>query len=119
MSNNRFHDHLDACWQCREHPHDLCTAGAVALREAALGDSGKYIRADGPELKKLLSSVRKKVLEAVVLALEDTCKEVLTMPLVPQGGPSETKRIRDAIHYGTLRALEDVRVLLNHERECG
>ena len=45
----------------------------------------------------------------IVAALEVLCAEVCTMQLVPQGGPSEDKRIRDAIHYGTLRAVELVR----------
>ena len=36
---DRFHAHLDACEQCREHPFDLCATGSeliqVAAREAA------------------------------------------------------------------------------------
>jgi hypothetical protein len=32
-----FHAHLDECAQCREHPFDLCSAGAVLLRVAAEG----------------------------------------------------------------------------------
>lgn len=27
----RFHDHLDACRQCREHPFNLCATGARLL----------------------------------------------------------------------------------------
>lgn len=30
-----FHKHLDGCEQCRNHPHDLCTVGAVLIRAAA------------------------------------------------------------------------------------
>jgi hypothetical protein len=30
---NTFHDHLDTCTQCREHPHNLCNVGAKALKE--------------------------------------------------------------------------------------
>lgn len=30
-----FHAHLDACQQCREHPFDLCSTGAVLLKAAA------------------------------------------------------------------------------------
>jgi hypothetical protein len=32
-----FHAHLDACTQCREHPFDLCGAGAILLQQAAEG----------------------------------------------------------------------------------
>jgi hypothetical protein len=60
-------------------------------------------------------NVRKAALAEAVASLEETCQEVLTMTIVPQGGPSETKRIRDAIHYGVMRALTDVRVLLKRE----
>lgn len=31
-----FHAHLDECKQCREQPFNLCFAGAVRLRNAAL-----------------------------------------------------------------------------------
>jgi hypothetical protein len=34
MSNNVFHDHLDVCKQCREHPFALCPVGAAALEQA-------------------------------------------------------------------------------------
>jgi len=27
MSQNKFHDHLDECEQCRNHPFDLCEKG--------------------------------------------------------------------------------------------
>ena len=27
MSDNKFHDHLDVCEQCREHPFDMCAEG--------------------------------------------------------------------------------------------
>ena len=30
----KFHDHLDVCKQCREHPFGLCSVGARLLREA-------------------------------------------------------------------------------------
>lgn len=40
MSNNVYHDHLDVCVQCREHPFGLCSSGERLLREAALGASG-------------------------------------------------------------------------------
>jgi hypothetical protein len=32
---NKFHDHLDICKQCREHPFDLCPVGVAAMRNAA------------------------------------------------------------------------------------
>ncbi len=35
MNVNKFHDHLDACRQCREHPFDLCLIGAAILRIVA------------------------------------------------------------------------------------
>jgi hypothetical protein len=28
---NAFHDHLDVCKQCREHPMNLCAVGAALL----------------------------------------------------------------------------------------
>lgn len=31
-----FHEHLDICQQCRDHPFDLCSAGATALALAAM-----------------------------------------------------------------------------------
>lgn len=30
-----FHDHLDICQQCREHPFQLCSVGTDILRSAA------------------------------------------------------------------------------------
>lgn len=30
--SNVFHDHLDVCKQCREHPFNLCLAGAAAMQ---------------------------------------------------------------------------------------
>ena len=30
---NKFHEHLDMCEQCREHPFSLCTEGAKLLLE--------------------------------------------------------------------------------------
>ena len=33
MSDNKFHDHLDVCKQCREHPFALCAAGEKLLVE--------------------------------------------------------------------------------------
>lgn len=35
MSDNKFHDHLDVCRQCREHPFDLCPVGAPLLEARA------------------------------------------------------------------------------------
>lgn len=36
-----FHDHLDECAQCRDHPFELCDAGAALLeREAGAPGSG-------------------------------------------------------------------------------
>lgn len=34
---NAYHDHLDLCAQCREHPFGLCAIGAAALEREALG----------------------------------------------------------------------------------
>jgi hypothetical protein len=33
VSSNAFHDHLDVCQQCREHPFELCPKGALTFRE--------------------------------------------------------------------------------------
>ena len=35
MSATPYHDHLDVCVQCAEHPFDLCAVGAKALRDEA------------------------------------------------------------------------------------
>jgi hypothetical protein len=32
---SKFHDHLDVCKQCREHPFGLCPIGAAALQQEA------------------------------------------------------------------------------------
>lgn len=32
---NAFHEHLDRCVQCREHPMELCATGARLLKAAA------------------------------------------------------------------------------------
>lgn len=48
-----FHAHLDVCAQCREHPFDLCPAGAVLLREAALGLSPTGRAQRGPRLQNI------------------------------------------------------------------
>lgn len=42
-----FHDHLDRCAQCREHPFGLCAEGAALL---ALG--GVRIRSGGAEQER-------------------------------------------------------------------
>jgi hypothetical protein len=34
MSDNPFHDHLDICKQCREHPFSLCLVGEKKMKEA-------------------------------------------------------------------------------------
>ena len=39
---DKFHAHLDACSQCRNHPFGLCTVGATLLKEAATGPSGEH-----------------------------------------------------------------------------
>lgn len=31
-SKNLFHDHLDECDHCREHPFDLCVDGKAAMQ---------------------------------------------------------------------------------------
>ncbi len=36
MTGNAYHEHLDVCRRCREHPFALCPDGARLLREAAL-----------------------------------------------------------------------------------
>jgi hypothetical protein len=33
-ADKAFHEHLDSCKQCEEHPFDLCPEGAHLLREA-------------------------------------------------------------------------------------
>jgi len=35
MNANIFHDHLDTCSHCNDHPFALCHEGIKALREAA------------------------------------------------------------------------------------
>lgn len=32
---NEFHDHLDKCRQCREHPFALCLEGTRLLKQEA------------------------------------------------------------------------------------
>jgi hypothetical protein len=32
-----FHNHLDVCDQCREHPFNLCSTGDKLLKDAASG----------------------------------------------------------------------------------
>lgn len=32
---NQFHEHLDVCKQCENHPFDLCPIGANLLKSAA------------------------------------------------------------------------------------
>jgi hypothetical protein len=36
-----FHEHLDECRQCREHPFALCPYGAKALQREALEAAAK------------------------------------------------------------------------------
>lgn len=33
---DRFHEHLDGCRQCQEHPFSLCSTGVDLLRAAAV-----------------------------------------------------------------------------------
>lgn len=35
---DKFHAHLDACEQCREHPFDLCLIGASLLASSLDGN---------------------------------------------------------------------------------
>lgn len=35
MSANPFHQHLDVCTQCRNHPFNLCEEGVRLLRGSA------------------------------------------------------------------------------------
>jgi hypothetical protein len=66
-------------------------------------------------VRRLRAEVRTAALDEAMAALEVTCATVLTMDIVPQEGPTATKQIRDAIHYGALRAIEDVRKLRKEE----
>lgn len=38
---NKFHDHLDSCVQCRDRPFELCPKGACLLAETATLIGGK------------------------------------------------------------------------------
>ena len=40
MGIAEFHAHLDICSQCRDHPFNLCSAGAILLKEAATNPFG-------------------------------------------------------------------------------
>ncbi len=35
---DRFHQHLDECERCREHPFDLCKIGVSLIQKAAQSD---------------------------------------------------------------------------------
>ena len=35
MNKDVFHDHLDVCEQCEQHPFSLCTVGDRLLRQVA------------------------------------------------------------------------------------
>lgn len=35
LPDSRFHQHLDACSQCADHPFELCAIGAKLLQEEA------------------------------------------------------------------------------------
>ena len=37
-----FHDHLDVCRQCLDHPCELCPTGAALLRQAVM-DFGSIV----------------------------------------------------------------------------
>ena len=39
MNPTLFHDHLDECEQCREHPFNLCEEGARILEETSTADT--------------------------------------------------------------------------------
>jgi hypothetical protein len=41
MSDNPYHDHLDACDRCRNHPFALCTDGERILRAFVAGEPAK------------------------------------------------------------------------------
>lgn len=41
MSDNPYHDHLDACEQCRNHPFALCSDGERILRAFVAGEEWK------------------------------------------------------------------------------
>jgi hypothetical protein len=35
---SEFHEHIDSCEQCRNHPFELCSAGLILLNAAAKGE---------------------------------------------------------------------------------
>lgn len=43
---NLFHEHLDECQQCRDHPFALCPTGDRRLRAAALGEEDSLVLLD-------------------------------------------------------------------------
>lgn len=39
-----FHQHLDACKQCRENPFDLCRVGSWLLQAAADAETTRILK---------------------------------------------------------------------------
>lgn len=57
--SNEFHNHLDSCQQCREHPFNLCPEGARILKETW----GKCISELAPQLAPFVGSKENEKVE--------------------------------------------------------
>lgn len=66
MSIDKFHDHLDACKQCRENPHDLCASGGNLLVEAAtaLPQTGRIPSQPQPQNIPIHTDLGRQITEA-------------------------------------------------------
>lgn len=42
QQSDRFHEHLDVCKQCEEHPFDLCPTGQKIMADLAKSLEGKH-----------------------------------------------------------------------------
>ncbi len=90
----RFHAHLDVCAQCRNHPFELCPAGAAIL----LGSDARFVTQYAPEIhishEVVIHNVSAKTLGILRRAAQQAVAQVLqhTSPAVPQTSPSAHQR---------------------------
>ena len=70
-----FHQHLDVCKQCADHPFDLCAEGAKLIREVALGLSPTGRAPSEPHLQSI--PIRTELGQQVRAAFNATFGSVL------------------------------------------
>ena len=65
MTQNKFHEHLDACAQCAQNPFGLCPTGAQLLGGAVTKHPTAHQAAAAPSLLELVRAAHEKLDESI------------------------------------------------------